>query len=117
MTPVDSSELRPIIDELANALQTAIVLSGRLATSLRADCHDADVLYDAIGRATIALHRLRPTQWRCPVNGHQKQPTGQIDPTVMQLLREAYDLLTDSASPLDLRDWLKAARSVIAAEG
>ena len=61
MTPVDSSELRPIIDELANALQTAIVLSGRLATSLRADCHDADVLYDAIGRATIALHRLRPT--------------------------------------------------------
>jgi hypothetical protein len=54
-------ELRAIVDELANALQSAIVLSAKLATSLRAEAHDADVLYQAVSRAASALHRLRPT--------------------------------------------------------
>lgn len=59
MTP-DNGNLREIVDELANALQTGMLLAGKLATGLRADAHDADVLYQAIARATTALHRLRP---------------------------------------------------------
>ena len=59
MTP-DNGNLREIVDELANALQTGLLLAGKLATGLRADAHDADVLYQAIARATTALHRLRP---------------------------------------------------------
>ena len=47
---------------MANALQTAVVLAAKLATSLRADAHDGDVLYQAIGRATAALQRLRPKE-------------------------------------------------------
>ena len=60
MTSPEPEQLRNVIDDLANALQTAIVLAAELATSLRADAHDGDVLYDAIGRATAALQRLRP---------------------------------------------------------
>ena len=60
MTPFDPEQVRKAIDELANTLQTAIVLAAKLATSLRADAHDADVLYDAITRATVALRRLTP---------------------------------------------------------
>ena len=59
MTP-DSDNLREIVDELANALQTGLLLAGKLATGLRADAHDADVLYQAITRATTALQRFRP---------------------------------------------------------
>ena len=61
MTPLDPDQVRTVIDELANALQTAIVLAAKLATSLRADAHDGDVLHAAIARATAALQRLRPT--------------------------------------------------------
>jgi hypothetical protein len=62
VTPADDPEqLRTVIDDLANALQTAIVLAAKLATSLRAEAHDGDVLYDAITRATAALRRLSPT--------------------------------------------------------
>ena len=39
MTP-DSDNLREIVDELANALQTGVLLAGKLATGLRADAHD-----------------------------------------------------------------------------
>ncbi len=60
MTP-DNNQTREAIDELANALQTAIVLAAELATSLRADAHDGDLLYNAITRATTALRRLRPS--------------------------------------------------------
>jgi len=60
MTP-DTANLREVVDELANALQTAIFLAGKLATSLRADVHDADVLHASIARATAALQRLRPS--------------------------------------------------------
>jgi hypothetical protein len=48
------------IDELSNALQTALLLAGQLATGLRADAHDADSLYVAITRATAVLQRLKP---------------------------------------------------------
>ena len=56
----DNANLRDVVDELANALQTGLLLAGKLATGLRADAHDADVLYEAITRATTALQRLRP---------------------------------------------------------
>ena len=58
MTTPDA-DLRDIVDDLANALQSAIVLAGQLATSLRADAHDADALYNAVSRAASAVHRLR----------------------------------------------------------
>lgn len=60
MTP-DNGNLREVVDELANALQAGLLLAGRLANSLRADAHDADVLNQAITRATVALRRLTPT--------------------------------------------------------
>ena len=60
MTP-DNGTLHEVVDELANALQTGLLLAGQLATGLRADAHDADVLYQAITRASMALQRLRPT--------------------------------------------------------
>jgi hypothetical protein len=60
MTP-ESGNLHEVVDELANALQTGLLLAGQLATGLRADAHDADVLYQAIARASVALQRLRPT--------------------------------------------------------
>ena len=56
----ENGNLREVVDELANALQTGLLLAGKLATGLRADAHDADVLYQAITRATTALQRLRP---------------------------------------------------------
>jgi type III secretory pathway component EscU len=57
-----SDNLRIVVDDLANALQTAVVLAGKLATSLRADAHDGDVLHASIVRAVAALQRLRPTK-------------------------------------------------------
>ena len=56
----NNGNLREVVDELANALQTGLLLAGKLATGLRADAHEADVLYQAIARATTALQRLRP---------------------------------------------------------
>jgi hypothetical protein len=60
VTPANGN-LHEVVDELANALQTGLLLAGQLATSLRADVHDADGLYQAIARASAALQRLRPT--------------------------------------------------------
>jgi len=53
-------DIKAVSDELANALQSAIVLAAKLATSLRADAHEADVLYQAVTRAASALQRLQP---------------------------------------------------------
>jgi glycerate-2-kinase len=57
----DNAKLREVVDELANSLQTAVVLAAKLATSLRADAHDGDAVHAAIARAVEALQRLRPT--------------------------------------------------------
>jgi type III secretory pathway component EscU len=54
----DNDNLHEVVDELANALQTAIVLAAKVATSLRADVHDGDVLNASIVRAVAALQRL-----------------------------------------------------------
>jgi hypothetical protein len=61
MTPLDPEQLRSVVDELSSALQTSVLLAGKLATSFRADAHDADVLFASITRATAALRRLTPT--------------------------------------------------------
>jgi hypothetical protein len=63
VTP-NGSDPYAVIEELANALQTAVLLAAKLATSLRADAHDGDVLHAAIARAVLALKRLRPTEGR-----------------------------------------------------
>jgi hypothetical protein len=60
VTPNDVT-LREVIDELADALQTALVLADKLGTSLSAAAHDADVLQASIARASAALQRLRPS--------------------------------------------------------
>jgi hypothetical protein len=61
MTPADPNDVRAVVAEVANSLQVAVALAGRLATTLRADVHDADQLYSALMRATEALRRLSPT--------------------------------------------------------
>lgn len=61
MTPLDPEQLRSVVDELSNALQTSVLLAAKVATSLRADAHDADVLYHSVSQAVAALRRLRPS--------------------------------------------------------
>jgi hypothetical protein len=56
----NGAEPHAVIEELTDALQTAVLLAAKLATGLRADAREADVLYQAITRATTALQRLRP---------------------------------------------------------
>jgi hypothetical protein len=58
MTPADPKH-RQAIDEVANALQSALLLAGKLATALRADAHDAGQVYEAIARASEAVRRFR----------------------------------------------------------
>jgi hypothetical protein len=52
-------ELDAAIDAIANALQAALLLAGKLSTDVRASAADADQTYSAIGRAEAALRRLR----------------------------------------------------------
>jgi hypothetical protein len=52
--------LQGVINELADSLQTAVLLASRLAMDLRAPAQDAVVLDDAIRRATATLRRLQP---------------------------------------------------------
>ena len=59
MTHLDPEQLRSVVDELSNALQTSVLLAAKLATSLRADAHDADVLHHSVSRAVAAPRRLR----------------------------------------------------------
>jgi hypothetical protein len=51
----DSGNLQAVVHELANALQTGLLLPKKLSTALW-----ADVLYRAISRAAAVLQRLRP---------------------------------------------------------
>jgi hypothetical protein len=59
MSPIDPADFRALVDQLANALQSALLLAGKLATDSRATASDADHVYSAIGRAEAALRRLR----------------------------------------------------------
>jgi hypothetical protein len=58
MTPLDP-RLRETLDELANALQTAVLLAGRLQGDLSANAQNATTLHQAVARAVAALETLR----------------------------------------------------------
>ena len=58
--PPDPTQFQRVIDEVANALQAAVLITGRLATNLRTDADDAAALNQAIRNATAALQQLRP---------------------------------------------------------
>ena len=58
--PGDRIILRRVIDDLANALQTAIGLATDLRRDTQDTADDAVLLEAAIGRAVSALKRLQP---------------------------------------------------------
>ena len=60
MSPRDRIVLRRVIDELANALQTAIGLATAQRRQTQTTADDAVALEAAIGRAVLALKRLQP---------------------------------------------------------
>jgi hypothetical protein len=58
MTPPDPT-LRQALDDIANALQSPLLLAGNLAMALRSDAQDASNLYEAIARASEAPRQTR----------------------------------------------------------
>jgi hypothetical protein len=61
MTPPDAN-LQRMIDDIANALQGALLLSAKLTTALRTDVHDAGQLYEAVARACEAMRQYRTNE-------------------------------------------------------
>ena len=59
MTPLDP-ERRKVIDELRNALQTAVLLAEHLERTSSATMRDATALILSLRRATTALQRFLP---------------------------------------------------------
>ena len=60
MSPRDRPVVRQVIDEVANALQTAIGLATALRRNTQDTVDDTVRLEAAIGRAVSALKRLQP---------------------------------------------------------
>jgi len=60
MSPRDRLVLRRVIDELANALQTAIGLATTQRRQTQTTADEAVALEAAVGRAVSALKRLQP---------------------------------------------------------
>lgn len=60
MWPPEPHQLRDAIDALANALQSAVLLSSRLRAHLDTGGQDAAALHDAITRAVSTLKALQP---------------------------------------------------------
>ena len=58
MTPLDP-QLRVAIEEMANALQPAMLVAGQLRRELGAHVADAETLHEALQRAVTAIHTLR----------------------------------------------------------
>jgi hypothetical protein len=56
----NDSELRQALDEIANALQPALLLSTKLRRELGEKVEDAVCLEGALDRAARALRQLRP---------------------------------------------------------
>jgi hypothetical protein len=56
--------VRPVVDELANALQVAVALATHLRQQSHATADDAVALEAAIRRAASALRRLQPSESR-----------------------------------------------------
>ena len=64
MAPLDPLVVRQVVDEIANALQTAIGVATLLRRQSQGVADDAIALEAAIGRAVVALRRLQPTRKR-----------------------------------------------------
>ena len=58
MTPLDPT-LRPILDELSNALQVVVLIAEHLALASAATAQDATAITGNLKRVTDALHQLR----------------------------------------------------------
>lgn len=58
--PSDDATIKQVIDDLANALQTAVLASTRLQATLTNANDDATALHHALHRATLTLRRLQP---------------------------------------------------------
>jgi len=58
--PFDDATLKQAIDDLANALQTAVLVSARLQAALSINLDDATILERALQRAATTLQRLQP---------------------------------------------------------
>ncbi len=58
MTPLDP-RLPALLDELANALQTAALVTGQLRRDHRAHVQETDTLHHAVSRAVNALQSVR----------------------------------------------------------
>jgi type II secretory pathway component GspD/PulD (secretin) len=56
----DELTLKQAIDDLANALQAAVVISERLQATLSSTNQDTATLQQALRRAAVTLHRLQP---------------------------------------------------------
>jgi hypothetical protein len=61
MTRLDPRQLRPVLEELANALQAALGLATHLRRNTQTIADDAVRLEAAIGRAVAVLKRVQPS--------------------------------------------------------
>ena len=59
MAPIDPTRLGDLVDRLANALQSALLLSARLEPNLQQSSRDATELLSSVARATTALQDFR----------------------------------------------------------
>ena len=57
---LDPKQYAEVIDTLANSLQTALLLAGRLEVESRQTGRDAADLYAAVSRAAAAVSHLSP---------------------------------------------------------
>jgi hypothetical protein len=58
--PLDDPVIKQAIDDLANALQTAVLVSERLHVALSNRTEDTAALQHALKRAAVTLRRLQP---------------------------------------------------------
>ena len=58
--PLDDATIKQAIDDLANALQTAVLVSTRVHAALSGANDDAAALQQALRRAHATLQRLQP---------------------------------------------------------
>ena len=57
---MDELTIQQAIEEIANALQAAVLIAGRLDSRTREQTNDSAVLERALRRASAALERLQP---------------------------------------------------------
>lgn len=63
---LDPTRLSELIDQLANALQTTVLLAARLEPNLKQSARDASDLLGAVSKASAALEEFRPSPKREP---------------------------------------------------